>query len=65
MTFEKILLAGGIMIAAIIALKYVKQLISLSLTLLSLKIVWIALIILFVLMSLKKRMQRSHEIQKQ
>jgi ABC-type siderophore export system fused ATPase/permease subunit len=61
MKFEKILLIGGIIIVASLALKSIKQLIYLSFTLLSLKVVWILLIILFILKSFKKRTQPSRE----
>ncbi len=52
---EKMLLLGGIVLAVYLAFKSLKQFIYLSFTLLSLKIVWVLLIILFILMSLKKR----------
>ena len=51
---QKILFIAGIILAVVLALKYIKQLVFLSFTLLSLKAVWMALIILFVFVSLKK-----------
>ena len=65
MNLHRILLIGGILIAAILAWKFLKQLISLSLSLLSLKVVWIALIIFIVVMSLKKRRQSPRETHEQ
>jgi tartrate dehydratase beta subunit/fumarate hydratase class I family protein len=59
MKFENIFLVGLIVIAAALALKSIKQFIYLSFTLLSLKAVWVLLIILFILTSLKKRTQPS------
>jgi ABC-type siderophore export system fused ATPase/permease subunit len=64
MKYEKVFLGGLMIVAAALALKSIKQLIYLSFTLLSLKVVWIVLIILFVLSSLKKRAQPSREIKK-
>lgn len=56
---EKILVTAGLILAAVLALKYIKQLFLLSFTLLSLKVVWLALIILFVFASIKKRIRSS------
>ena len=55
MKTDKLLLAGGVLLAVYLILKSIKQFIMLSITLLSLKIVWFFLIILFVLSSMKKR----------
>jgi len=57
----KFILILGIILIAGLALKSLKQFVYLSFTLLSLKIVWIGLIILFILMSLKKRTHPSRE----
>lgn len=51
---EKILPIAAIILAAVLALKYIKQLIFLSFTLFSFKAVWLAFIILFVFASFKK-----------
>jgi uncharacterized membrane protein len=64
MKFDKILLIGGIIVAAGLALKSIKQFIYLSFTLLTLKFVWILIIVLFILMSLKKKTRSSGEIKK-
>lgn len=52
--FEKIVLALGLIIVAVLAVKSLKQFIYLSFTLLSLKVVWVALIILVMILVLKK-----------
>ncbi len=54
MKLNKILLIGGILLLAALALKSIKQFIYLSFTLLSLKIVWILLIVFFILVYFKK-----------
>jgi|GEM_PF-2702443 hypothetical protein len=59
MKFDKILLIFGLILVAGLALKSIKQFIYLSFTLLTLKFVWIFLIILFILMSLKKKSPSS------
>lgn len=59
MRSEKILVTAGLILAAVLALKYIKQLFLLSFTLLSLKVVWLALIILFVFASIKKRIRSA------
>ena len=64
MKFDKILLIGGLVVAASLVLKSIKQFIYLSFTLLTLKFVWIVIIVLFVLMSLKKKTRSSREIKK-
>lgn len=64
MKFDKILLAGGIVLALVLVLKSIKQFVYLSFTLLSLKIVWIFLILLFVLSSLKKRTRPTRDVKK-
>ncbi len=64
MKFEKILLTGGLVLAAWLALKSIKQFIYLSFTLLSLKIVWILIVVLFLLNSVKKATRSSNETKK-
>ncbi len=59
MKFDKALIIIGLILIAGLALKSIKQFIYLSFTLLTLKFVWIFLIILFILMSLKKKSQSS------
>ncbi len=59
MKIDKILFIGGILLLAALALKSLKQFVYLSFTLLSLKIVWILLILLFILLSLKKYTSRE------
>jgi len=54
MKFDKLLLIGGLIVAASLVMKSIKQFIYLSFTLLTLKFVWILIIVLFVLSSLKK-----------
>ena len=61
---DKILLIGGLVLIAGLALKSIKQFIYLSFTLLTLKFVWILLIVLFILMSLKKKARSSREMKK-
>jgi hypothetical protein len=51
---EKILLITGIAVAGILALKYMKQVVYLSFTLLSIKVVWMALLVIFIIASIKK-----------
>jgi hypothetical protein len=64
MKIDKLLLAGGITLAVFLTLKSIKQFVYLSFTLLSLKIVWIALIVLFALSVIKKRTQPSRKTDK-
>ena len=64
MKFDKILLIGGLIVAAGLALKSLKQFIYLSFTLLTLKFVWILIIILFILTSIKKKTPPSRETKK-
>jgi len=52
---EKVLFFAAILLAAFLALKSLKQFIYLSFTLLSLKIVWILLLVLGFLTLAKKR----------
>ncbi len=59
MKIDKILVIGGILLLAALALKSLKQFVYLSFTLLSLKIVWILLILFFILLSLKKYTSRE------
>ncbi len=59
MKIDKILVIGGILLLAALALKSLKQFVYLSFTLLSLKIVWVLLILFFILLSLKKYTSRE------
>ncbi len=59
MKIDKILLIIGVFLLAALALKSLKQFVYLSFTLLSLKIVWILLILFFILLSLKKYTSRE------
>jgi hypothetical protein len=61
MKVNKILLIGGLVLAAGLALKSIKQLIFLSFTLLTLKFVWILILVLIILTSLKKKAQSSRD----
>jgi hypothetical protein len=61
MKVNKILLIGGLILAAGLALKSIKQLIFLSFTLLTLKFVWILILVLIILTSLKKKAQSSRD----
>ncbi len=54
MKIDKILIIGGILLIAALALKSLKQLVYLSFTLLSLKAVWMLLILFLILIFLKK-----------
>ncbi len=56
---HKVLLIGGLVLIALLSLKALKQFISLSLTLLSLKAVWFVLILLFVLTWIRKQSNLS------
>ncbi len=64
MKTNTVLLIGGILLLAALALKSLKQFIYLSFTLLSLKIVWILLIVIFILTSIRKYTQESRESKK-
>ena len=64
MKFDKILLIGGLIVAASLVMKSIKQFIYLSFTLLTLKFVWILIILLFILSSVKKKPPSSREIKK-
>ncbi len=55
LNIEKILFIGALLLAAYLALKSLKQFIYLSFTLLSLKIVWILLLVLGFLTFARKR----------
>ncbi len=52
---EKILFAAAVLLAAYLALKSLKQFVYLSFTLLSLKIVWVLLLVLGFLTFARKR----------
>ncbi len=54
-SIEKILFAAAVLLAAYLALKSLKQFVYLSFTLLSLKIVWILLLVLGFLTFARKR----------
>ncbi len=54
-SIEKILFFGALLLAAYLALKSLKQFIYLSFTLLTLKFVWVLLLVLGVLTLAKKR----------
>jgi hypothetical protein len=64
MKTDKILLIGALILAASLVLKSIKQFVYLSFTLLTLKFVWILIIVLVVLLSLKKKTRSSREIKK-
>lgn len=53
--FDSILLLFGVIFAGLLALRSLKQFIYLSFTLLTLKVVWMALIVIFVLMMVRKK----------
>lgn len=61
---DKIILIVGVVLLAALTLKFLKQMIFLSFTLLSLKIVWVLLILLYVLTALKKYTRSSRETKK-
>jgi hypothetical protein len=64
MKSHKILLIIGLVVAAGLAFKSIKQLIFLSFTLLTLKFVWVLILVLIILTSLKKKTRSSHDIKK-
>ncbi len=64
MKSDKLLLIGGLIVAASLVMKSIKQFIYLSFTLLTLKFVWILIILLFILSSVKKKPPSSREIKK-
>lgn len=53
--FDSILLIIGVIFAGLLALRSLKQFIYLSFTLLTLKIVWMALLLIVVLMMVRKK----------
>jgi len=59
MKVDKILLIFSLILLAGLMLKSLKQFIYLSFTLLTLKFVWIFIVVLFILMSLKRKTQSS------
>ncbi len=59
--FEKAAVILGIIIVAVLAVKYLKQFIYLSFALLSLKVAWAALAILAVVLALKKKARSPRE----
>ncbi len=64
MKSDKLLLIVGLIVAASLVMKSIKQFIYLSFTLLTLKFVWILIILLFILSSVKKKPPSSREIKK-
>jgi len=54
MKYNKFILVLGIILFAMLAVKYMKQFVYLSFTLLSLKIVWVGIIIFVLFMYIKK-----------
>lgn len=64
MKSDKIILIVGAVLLAALTLKYLKQMIFLSFTLLSLKIVWVLIIILFLLTYMKKHTQPTRQNKK-
>ncbi len=54
MKFNKFILVLGIILLAMLAVKYLKQFVYLSFTLLSLKIVWVGIIIFVLFTYIKK-----------
>jgi len=56
----KIVLITGIILTALLALRSFKQFIYLSFSLLSLKIVWFVVIIIFISKALRKWLRASH-----
>ncbi len=59
--FEKAAVILGIIIVAVLAVKYLKQFIYLSFALLSLKVAWAALVILAVVLALNKKARSPRE----
>ena len=64
MKSDKIILIVGAVLLAALAFKSLKQMIVLSFTLLSLKIVWVLLIVLYLLTLLRKHTQSSRDVKK-
>ncbi len=64
MKSDKIILIAGVVLLAALAFKSLKQMIFLSFTLLSLKIVWVLLVVLYILTVLKKRTRSSRDVKK-
>jgi len=62
MKHHKVLLIGGLVLVALLSLKVFKQFLYLSFTLLSLKAVWLVLILLFVLTWIKKQATVSRKV---
>jgi hypothetical protein len=62
MKHYKVLLIGGLILIALLSLKAFKQFIYLSFTLLTLKAVWLVLILLFVLTWIKKQANVSRKV---
>jgi hypothetical protein len=61
---DKIILIAGAVLLAALSLKYLKQMIFLSFTLLSLKIVWVLLIVLYILTLFRKHTRSSRDVKK-
>jgi membrane-associated PAP2 superfamily phosphatase len=64
MKFNKLMLISCMVLAVVLAFKSLKQFVVLSFTLLSLKIVWLVLIVLFILTSVKKQSRTSNDAKK-
>lgn len=61
---DKIILIIGVVLLAALAFKSLKQMIFLSFTLLSLKIVWVIIVVLFLLTYVKKHTQPTRQNKK-
>jgi membrane-associated PAP2 superfamily phosphatase len=61
---DKIILVVGVILLAALFFKSLKQMIFLSFTLLSLKIVWVLLIVLYVLTVLRRHTRSSRDVKK-
>jgi hydrogenase/urease accessory protein HupE len=64
MKSDKIILIVGVVLLAALALKSLRQMIFLSFTLLSLKIVWVLLIVLYILTLFRKHTRSSRDGEK-
>ncbi|HEY6020236.1 MAG TPA: hypothetical protein VIY48_10130 [Candidatus Paceibacterota bacterium] len=61
---DKIILIIGVVLLAALVFKSLKQMIFLSFTLLSLKIVWVIIVVLFLLTYVKKHTQPTRQNKK-
>lgn len=64
MKSDKIILIVGAVLLAALALKFLRQMLFLSFTLLSLKIVWVIIVVLFLLTYVKKHTQPTRQNKK-